>query len=379
MELLLKIVLVCSLCVLKISAIAYLDAAKEDPLGAFRSWARDHGRTYAEGSEEFQRRFSVWTAKLHMIEEHNSQAKGYQLGLNGFADWTVEEFEAAYFGNNTGRPRPSAVRDVLPEQPYRYEHVKVTEPNLDWRAHGIVGPVKDQHVWPNGSWSPCGACWAYAATSLVESINAKFTGKFVQLSEQQLIDCDRGPPFDDNGCHAGWVDGGWSYLLKNGGQTSLSRYPNTGWEEECNEKAESKPVVSIDDYVKIPTYNDTAIMQALVHHPVSVYVCCKPNLPIWHAYSGGVFDIDCCTGRDNIDHAVTLVGYGETGYYEGPVWNPGEKYWLIKNSWGAFWGEEGYLRLKRGEGAKCNIGTEPMFPVKTRDNPVRDVEDLAMQ
>lgn len=45
-------------------------------------------------------------------------------------------------------------REVLPEQPYRYEHVKVTEPNLDWRAHGIVGPVKDQHVWPNGSWSP---------------------------------------------------------------------------------------------------------------------------------------------------------------------------------------------------------------------------------
>lgn len=74
----------------------------------------------------------------------------------------------------------------------------------------------------------------------MESINAKATGKFVQLSEQQLIDCDRGPPFDDNGCHAGWVDGGWSYLIKNGGQAALSRYPNTGWEASCNKKAESK-------------------------------------------------------------------------------------------------------------------------------------------
>ncbi len=63
------------------------------------------------------------------------------------------------------------------------------------------------------------------------------------LSEQQLIDCDRGPPFDDNGCHAGWVDGGWSYLIKNGGQAALSHYPNTGWEnDKCDSRAEDKCV-----------------------------------------------------------------------------------------------------------------------------------------
>jgi hypothetical protein len=72
------------------------------------------------------------------------------------------------------------------QEPYRYEHI--TPPKaVDWRAKGIVGPIKDQHV--NGS--TCGCCWTFATTGVAECVIAMATGKVIALSEQQLIDCDR--------------------------------------------------------------------------------------------------------------------------------------------------------------------------------------------
>lgn len=67
----------------------------------------------------------------------------------------------------------------------------------------------------------------------------------------------------------------------------------------------------------------------------------------------GVFTDDNCKGYTN--HAVLAVGYGHDD-------ETGLDYWLIKNSWGEDWGEEGYFKIKRGSN-ECLIGTEGVYPV----------------
>ena len=81
-------------------------------------------------------------------------------------------------------------------------------------------------------------------------------------------------------------------------------------------------------------------------------------------YGGGIFS--GCTAGAKVDHAIAVVGYGTEN---------GEDYWLIKNSWGPSWGENGFIRLKRGVGM-CGIGGAIVVPkcgpngAKTTDAPM---------
>ena len=63
-------------------------------------------------------------------------------------------------------------------------------------------------------------------------------------------------------------------------------------------------------------------------------------------YEEGVYDGRCGT---DIDHAVQLVGYGTDG---------GKDYWLVRNSWGDDWGEDGYIRIRRFGDGKEPCGTD---------------------
>jgi C1A family cysteine protease len=91
--------------------------------------------------------------------------------------------------------------------------------------------------------------------------------------------------------------------------------------------------------------------------PVAVAICANSALQF---YRGGVVD-SCCT---DLNHGVLLVGYGTDE-------ENGEPFWLVKNSWGSAWGEDGYFRLKYGvgKGGLCGIATAASYPVKEHDNP----------
>ena len=96
--------------------------------------------------------------------------------------------------------------------------------------------------------------------------------------------------------------------------------------------------------------------EALVTYgPVSICLDVSPNT--FSSYKSGIWDGMSTTGTQcttTINHAMVLVGYGREN---------GVNYWLIRNSWGTWWGEKGYIRVKATGGNLCGITSESVVPV----------------
>ncbi|CDO96765.1 unnamed protein product [Coffea canephora] len=225
--------------------------------------------------------------------------------------------------------------------PLMYENVTSVPPSIDWRKKGAVTPIRD---------STCGKSWTIPAVDAVEGLTKIKTGKLYTLSVQEILDCDGG---GHNGCEGGFTDDAFQFI-KQHGLTTESNYPSKGNVGTCDTKKEDEPVAKISGYENVPVDNENALMQAVANQPVAVIV--DASGMDFQFYSSGVFTGDCGTA---LDHGVTLVGYGTS--------NGKLKYWLIKNSWGVDWGEDGYMRMQRDIAAKeglCGIAMEAKYPTK---------------
>ncbi|KAI4387576.1 hypothetical protein MLD38_000003 [Melastoma candidum] len=173
------------------------------------------------------------------------------------------------------------------------------------------------------------------------------TGKLISLSEQELVDCmDVG-----QGCNPNRMENAFKFIVTNNGLDTELDYPYQGVEGTCNTNAVS--VATITSYESVPADDENALLQAVVNQPISVGIDARDSA--FMHYSSGVFSGPCGT---DLNHAVTLVGYGTA--------DDGTDYWLIKNSWGTLWGEEGYMRIQRGvEAAEglCGIAMYAVYPV----------------
>jgi len=308
-----------------VAAIAPLSNSEYEYL--FTAWVNEYGKSYE--TAEFFNRFNVFKANLDLIREHNSQNASFTMGMNEFGDMTWEEFRASYVGGY----KPRAGEYIRSKN---YGLVKPTAGNpasLDWRAKGVVTPVKNQ--------GQCGSCWAFSTTGSVEGAHAIATGTLVSLSEQQLMDCSSS--YGNQGCNGGLMDDAFEYIIKNG-ICSEASYPYQGVDGSCKT---CTAVAHISSYTDDPAGNEANLSTMVQKGPISIAIEADQNA--FQFYSGGVFSAACGT---NLDHGVLIVGYGTES---------NKPYWIVKNSWGASWGMQGYILMIQGKD-ECGLANAASQP-----------------
>ena len=222
--------------------------------------------------------------------------------------------------------------------------------SFDWRTQGVVTEVRNQ--------GGCGSCWAFGTVGPLESALLMHENLTTDLSEQYLVSCNQN----------GWncKDGGWwahdyhmdtygansnppgavlesdkTYTATNGtcGQLYNHPYRLYNWN-------------AVDAYVEIPSVEK--IKQAIYEYgPISAGVCAEG----FNGYTGGVFDTSqTCNTTSGVNHGIVLVG-----------WEDATQSWILRNSWGASWGDSGYMRIrwgvnKVGYGAAYILYEEPPAP-----------------
>ena len=275
-----------------------------------------------------QETFEVFKQNAMLIDSFNEKNESYTMEINQFADTDKIEYDSNMKFETKGMY-------------YEFEDQIIPE-QVDWREHNAVTHVKDQ--------GHCGGCWAFSTTGSVEGIVAIETGKLLNISEQQLIDCSGVQ--GNHGCEGGIMERGFQYIIDNGGICSEEDYPYQGVDNQCQD---CETIVDIKKYGDIYPKNEKVLKRAVAQQPVSVAI--QANISSFRFYKEGIYsDYNC---GDQLDHGVLVVGYGTD-----EVQNM--DYWLVKNSWGKLWGEEGYIRILRNIDDKnglCGIAMQPSVPV----------------
>ncbi|XP_027065768.2 vanillin synthase [Coffea arabica] len=299
---------------------------------SFARFAHRYAKRY-ETVEEIKLRFDIFRENLRIIKSHNNKGLSYTLAVNEFADMTWEEFRKHRLGaaqncSATTKGNLKLTNVVVPE-------------TKDWRTTGIVSPVKDQ--------GHCGSCWTFSTTGALEAAYAQAFGKGISLSEQQLVDC--AGAFNNFGCNGGLPSQAFQYIKCNGGLDTEEAYPYTGVDGLCKYSSQNVGVHVLDS-VNITLGAEDELKYAVgTVRPVSVAFEVVKG---FRFYEGGVYTSNTCGNAPmDVNHAVLAVGYGVEN---------GIPYWLIKNSWGAEWGVDGYFKMEMGKNM-CGVATCASFPI----------------
>ncbi|MFY7728772.1 MAG: C1 family peptidase [Flavobacterium sp.] len=318
------------------SLTAFLNEA--DEWNQFSLFQEQFSKKYPT-MEETEHRFQIFRENLRNIILHNlDHTQNFTMGVNLFTDLTPQEFKDQFVGGlraevgSYGCKTFSSGASGVPAA-------------IDWRQKGAVSSVKDQ--------GQCGSCWTFSATGAVEGAWAISTGKLIDLSEQELVDCATGVSYGSHGCNGGQMEGAFKFIIEHG-QCADSAYPYTSGVTKTSGKCQTcSSVARISSCSDVKPNDQISLKAAVAQQPVAVAISADTKL--FQSYSSGVITSPSC--YTSLDHGVLIVGYGAEN---------GQDYWLVKNSWSASWGDNGYVKIARSSSTNdqgvCGIAMDPSFP-----------------
>jgi len=305
----------------------------------WQKFTTKHNKQY-EGHESAYRR-EVFSQNLKKVAMHNylhqQGLKSFSLGVNEYSDMEHSEFVQVM--NGYKQDSSERVHD-------KATYMSILQPvdlpdEVDWRKKGYVTEVKNQ--------GHCGSCWSFSATGALEGQHYRKTGTMVSLSEQNLVDCSQ--QWGNHGCEGGLMDNAFQYIKDNDGIDTENSYPYTAEEGTCHFKAQYSGATDTG-YVDLPQGDEEKLKEAVATiGPISVAI--DASHMSFQLYQTGVYDEPECSS-EQLDHGVLVVGYGTLD---------GQDYWLVKNSWGPSWGQDGYVYMARNKDNQCGIATQASYPI----------------
>eukprot|EP00039_Didymoeca_costata_P026022 m.14732 g.14732 ORF g.14732 m.14732 type:complete len:418 (+) comp5193_c0_seq1:204-1457(+) len=345
---------------------------------SFEEFVSLFNKTYSSLEEYAKRRenYENHIQKSQQLTTLQSQpGNTATFGATQFADWSNDEFQsylkAAPHGTmNTLKTSTGSVYTTTPVFPYNCSFLRdmdlttpgvVTDgvPAWDWRDYDILTGIKNQ--------GDCGGCWAFAATETVESSWAMAGHDSLgDLSVQQILDCES----ESGGCCGGAIDSAmryiWTQSNKSLGIERAKDFPFKCYTQGCG-KCQSGcnlgPNSKIKTFATIYQTGSCSGSEGFVNKEDSLAAAIRWAGPMavtidafpLKGYTGGIIRHHCPNTQEN--HAVQIVGYGSE-LIDGET----IPYWIVRNSWGTTWGENGYFRLYRGENA-CGIASDISYTV----------------
>jgi C1A family cysteine protease len=302
--------------------------------GEFTNFQERFEKRY-NSMEEMETRFAIFRKNMINIISHNSDAnQNFTMGVNQFTDLTSDEFRMMYVGGLKTEVGSYGCKTFS-------SSASGAPATIDWRTKGAVTSVKDQ--------GQCGSCWSFSSTGAVEGAWAISKGQLTDFSEQELVDCATGISYGSHGCNGGQMEGAFKFVIENG-QCTLSSYPYTAKDGTCQKCTAVARISSCSD---VKPNDQLSLKAAVAQQPIAVAI--EADTRYFQSYSGGILDSSSC--GTTLDHGVLTVGYGEEN---------GQKYWLVKNSWGTTWGDKGYVKIARSDSTNdkgiCGIAMDPSFP-----------------
>lgn len=272
----------------------------------------------------------------------------FEIGHNGATGYSLSQLCGTVVPPDLDDEEPGDVDDVRGDLPAYW----------DWRDNNGCTPVRSQ--------GGCGSCWAFSAVGAVESAILINEGWSVNLSEQWLVSCTNA-----GSCDGGWARAALDYMACDDqfdycddcGPVPESEFPYVAWDAPCDCPYSHPYTIDNCGYVGSEDNLDRLKRAIYNYGPISVTVSVNGA---FQGYNGGVFNA-CSDG--SLNHAVVLVGWDDSDGSDGV--------WFLRNSWGSWWGEDGYMRIEYG----CSrIGSNAYYVeyrLDCNDNGIPDSDEIA--
>ena len=304
--------------------IKYSGLDNNSILQLFEEFKVTYNKTYKTVDEE-NLRYIYFRNFLQVIDERNGNDTLAVHGITKFADLSNDEFKKVSLGYKPSKVSTNSAKILYLES---YEG---NETYINW-ADVYTTAVKDQGY--------CGSCWAFSATEQIESdaIRLGLLTTSDALSPEQIVQCDT----IDDGSDGGNTETAVEYVKMAGGIESEDAYPYTSYYDVTGSCTSNSAdfLVTVNEYYSLAD-EDAMITYMFSTGPISICL----DASSWSSYVSGI--ITTC-GMD-VDHCVQAVGI-----------NMDEGYWIVRNSWGTEWGNEGYIWLEVGSNM-CNIAYDPKY------------------